>query len=53
MIGPVITRCDACGRRYEFTNFCKDRCPYCCPIPEPDDAFEDYELIDEVYDDDV
>ena len=29
------TNCDACGRRYEFTNV-KDRCPVCCPKDEPD-----------------
>jgi len=51
MIGRSTTTCDACGRRYEFTNH-KDRCPCCCPKPEPDDAFEEYELSDEVYDDD-
>jgi hypothetical protein len=51
MIGPDTTRCHACGRRYEFTNH-KDRCPVCCPKEEPEEMFEDYELSDEVYDDD-
>lgn len=52
MIGRDTTTCDACGRCYEFTNH-KDRCPYCCPKPEPDDdAFEEWELSDEVYADD-
>ena len=34
IIGPDTTRCDACGRRYEFTSH-KDRCPICCPKDEP------------------
>jgi len=46
------TTCDACGKRYEFTSH-KDRCPVCCPKSAPGDAFEDYELVDEVYDDDA
>lgn len=52
MIGQDTTTCDACGTRYTFTSN-KDRCPYCCQKPEhDDDAFEDYELVDTVYDDD-
>jgi hypothetical protein len=40
MIKPDTTTCDACGREYEFTNH-KDRCPVCCPKPEPEpDAYE-------------
>ena len=39
-IKPDTAICDACGREYEFTNR-KDRCPYCCPKPEPEpDAYE-------------
>ena len=49
MIQRNTTKCDACGTRYTFTSH-KDRCPVCCPKPEPDgDAFDDDELIDEVY----
>ena len=48
MIQRNTTTCDACGARYEFISH-KDRCPVCCPKPEPEDAFEDDELIDEVY----
>jgi len=52
IIGPDTTTCDACGACYEFTSH-KDRCPYCCPKSElDDDVLEDYELVDEVYDDD-
>ena len=37
---PVTTTCDACGREYEFTSH-KDRCPVCCPKPEPEpDAYD-------------
>jgi len=52
IIGQDTTRCDACGIRYEFTSYTQDRCPYCCPKSEPDDAFKEYELSDEVYSDD-
>jgi len=53
IIGPDTTTCDACGRRYEFTSYTKDRCPYCCPDQKRnDDAFEEYELSDEVFVDD-
>jgi hypothetical protein len=46
------TTCDACGTRYEFTSH-KDRCPVCCPDQvSDDDESDDYELVDEVYDDD-
>ena len=40
---PATTTCDACGRRYEFTNY-KDRCPVCCP--KDADESDDYELDD-------
>jgi len=53
MIGRDTTRCDACGRRYEFTSH-KDRCPCCCPeYKHDDDAFEEYELSDEALPDDA
>jgi hypothetical protein len=51
MIGQDTTRCHACGRRYEFTSH-KDRCPVCCPKEEPEEVFEEWELSDEIYDDD-
>ena len=43
MIDRPTTTCDACGRRYEFTDH-KDRCPVCCPVE--DDKTDDYELDD-------
>jgi predicted amidophosphoribosyltransferase len=48
MSKPATTTCDACGREYEFANR-RDRCPVCCPKPEPEpDAYEmdDWELGD-------
>jgi hypothetical protein len=45
------TTCPVCGMRYAFTNY-KDRCPICCPKDEPEEVFEDYELVDELPDDD-
>ena len=51
-IPPDTSRCHACGRRYEITNH-KDRCPVCCPKEEPEEAFEDYELADDDYGDDL
>lgn len=53
MIRRDSTICDACGQRYEFTNYVTDRCPICFPEQKrEDDSFSDYELFDEVYDDD-
>ena len=40
------TTCPVCHRRYEFTH-ANDRCPVCCPKDEPEEVFEDYELVDE------
>jgi len=51
MIKGDSTTCDACGRRYQFTNH-KDRCPVCCPEQKrDDDVFEEWEVSDEIYDD--
>jgi hypothetical protein len=33
--------CDACGRKFTFTDFRHDRCPYCCPKDEQDDIWGD------------
>jgi len=38
--------------RYAFTSY-KDRCPVCCPDQKrEDDELDNYEQVDEVYDDD-
>ena len=50
MIGRDSTICDACGQRYEFTNYVTDRCPICFPVDKPDDDDFDY---DQSVDDDV
>ena len=40
------TTCDACGKRYVFTNY-KDRCPVCCPDQaRKDNVSDDYEQAD-------
>ena len=46
----ITTICDACGTSYVITCY-KDRCTVCCPKPD-DDESDDYDLVDEVYDDD-
>jgi hypothetical protein len=33
--------CDACGRKFTFTDFRHDRCPFCCPKDEHDDIWRD------------
>jgi hypothetical protein len=52
MIESDSTTCDACGTRYAFTSY-KDRCPVCCPDQKrEDDELDNYEQVDELYDDD-
>ena len=45
--------CPVCHREYEYTNARTDRCPVCVPKEESEEVFEDYELVDELPDDDA
>jgi rubrerythrin len=52
MIEDDYAVCPVCGMHYTFTHH-TDRCPVCCPVDKPyfDPSLE-FELSDEVYDDD-
>jgi hypothetical protein len=51
MIEANYAICPACGRHYTYTNARTDRCPVCCPKPEPE--VDDYNYDQSVNDDDL
>jgi hypothetical protein len=51
MIEDNYAICPVCGKHYTYTNARTDRCPVCCPKPEPE--VDDYDYDQSVNDDDL